>query len=277
MSRLFLFFALTYVLTWACFITVAARPMTPPVFQGLILLGAFAPAIIAISLSGLRDGLLGVGVLLRPALRWRVSFLYYVVALFFIAAIKLTVAVLIRVFSGSWPLFGKDSLPLILVAALTSTPFQAGEEIGWRGFALPQLTDRFGLAWASILLGAIWACWHLPQFYIREADTWHQSFPLYFLQVVAISVAMAWLWARTGYSLLLTMLFHAANNNFKDIVPSASQQPSGVFTFHSSLVGWLTVTLLWGAAAIFLLTMPKITKQRASKPHTQIPPVPELS
>lgn len=277
MKRLALFFALTYALTWVCFITVAARPMPPLLGQTLALAGASAPALAAIALTAHHDGAPGVRVLLRPAVRWRVPVFYYIFALFFIAVVKLIVAVLIRLSTAAWPAFGNHPLPLMLVATLISTPFQAGEEIGWRGLALPQLARHFGLAPASLVLGVIWACWHLPQFYIRQADTWRQSFPMYFLQVVAISVAMAWLWARTHQSLLLPMLFHAANNNFKDIVPSALPQPLGVFTFHASLVGWLTVAFLWAAAAVFLATMPKITRESANTDCPRNRPLPESS
>lgn len=264
MKRLSLFFALTYAVTWTCFFAVAVRPMQPLPRQTLVLLGAFAPGLMAIGLTALREGAPGVRRLVRPALRWRAAVSCYLFALFFVAVVKLTAALLVRLSSGAWPVFGKDPLPVLLVATLVSTPFQAGEEIGWRGLALPQLASRFGLAPASLLLGAIWACWHLPQFYIRQADTWHQSFPLYFLQVVALSVAIAWLWARAHHSLLLPMLFHAAGNNFKDLVPSALPQPLGVFTLHASRVGWLTVALLWSAAALFLTTMPKIARADAS-------------
>src|SRR5438045_7892958 len=94
-----------------------------------------------------------------------------------------------------------------------STPFQAGEELGWRGFALPRLGARLGLARASLLLGLAWALWHLPLFFVRDADTFGQSFVVYAVQVVAISVAMALLYVRTDGGLFLPMLFHSAVNN----------------------------------------------------------------
>jgi len=140
-----------------------------------------------------------------------------------------------------------------------STPVQAGEEIGWRGYALPRLAARFGLGRASILLGLLWGSWHLPQFFIPEADTYGQSFFVYVLQVTALSVAMAWLYARTNGSLLLVMLLHAAVNNAKDIVPSALPGADRTFGLSASLVAWLTVTLLWICAGYFLVRMPDRT------------------
>ena len=127
-------------------------------------------------------------------------------------------------------------------------------EIGWRGYALPGLMKRFGLARASVLLGAIWAVWHLPQFYIAGGDSYRQSFPVWALQVVALSVAFAWLFARSGGSLLLVMLFHSAINNTKDIVPSGMSEPPGVFSLEASPVSWLTTGLLWLCAAFMLVT-----------------------
>jgi membrane protease YdiL (CAAX protease family) len=183
---------------------------------------------------------------------------WYLFAASYIAAVKLVVALLHRLATGAWPRFGDFPWYVIPAAIIASTPFQAGEEIGWRGYALPRLAARFGLGRASILLGVIWACWHLPQFFIPEADTYRQSFLVFVLQVTALSVAMAWLYAHTNRSLLLLMLMHAAVNNSKDIVPSAVPGATNVFGLSTSVVAWLTVTVLWICAAYFLIHMPKM-------------------
>jgi membrane protease YdiL (CAAX protease family) len=174
-------------------------------------------------------------------------------------AIKLTAAVVHRVVTGAWPRFSSEPVYLMLAALLISTWVQAGEEIGWRGYALPRLTERFGLAQASVILGVVWATWHLPIFFFPVGDLLGQSFPMYLLQVTALSVAMAWLYWRTGGSLLLVMLFHAAVNNLKDIVPSATPGATNPLVLNASLVGWITVALLWIPAAYFLVQMRKIT------------------
>jgi len=251
------FFVLTYALMWACFITVAAAgiPVYAPLGGVLVLLGTFAPSLVALWLTARTEGEGGVRALLGGVLRWRVATRWYVFALAYIPAIKLTVALVHRLATGAWPRFGDEPWYAILAAISFSTPFQAGEEIGWRGYALPRLAARFGLGRASILLGLIWACWHLPQFFIPEADTYGQSFLVYVLQVTALSVAMAWLYARTNGSLLLVMLLHAAVNNAKDIVPSALLGATNTFGVSASLVAWLTVALLWMCAAYFLATM----------------------
>ena len=253
------FFLLSYAVTWTCFIWVAAAgiPTRSPLGALLILLGAFAPGLVALSLTARVDGGPGVRALVGRVLRWRVAWPWYLFAVGYIPAIKLCVALIHRLATGAWPQFGTDPWYVIPAAIAFSTPFQAGEEIGWRGYALPRLATRLGLARASLVLGVIWAVWHLPQFFIREGDTYGQSFFVFSLQVIALSVAMAWLYARSGGSLLLVMLMHAAVNNAKDIVPSAVQGADGTFTLSASFVAWLTVTLLWICAAWFLARMPK--------------------
>lgn len=260
MGALVRFFLLTYALMWACFFTVAAAriPASTPLGALLLYFGTFAPSIVALSLTARSEGGASVSALLRRVVQWRVGARWYVFALSYTVVVKLAVALIHRAATGAWPRFGDLPLYIIPVAIAFSTPVQAGEEIGWRGYVLPRLAERLGLAPASIVLGLIWGCWHLPQFFIREADTYGQSFFLFVLQVTALSVAMAWLYARTNGSLLLTMLLHAAVNNSKDIVPSATPGATNTFGFHASLVAWLTVTVLWICAAYFLVQMPKI-------------------
>jgi uncharacterized protein len=253
------FFVLTYAVTWTLFISVAAAaiPARRPPGALLVLLGAYAPSLVALWLTARAEGGQGIRTLLGRVLQWRVAAQWYLFAVGYIPAVKLTVALVHRVATGAWPRFGDEPWYVIPLAIAFSTPFQAGEEIGWRGYALPRLAIRFGLARASILLGLIWACWHLPQFFIPEADTYGQSFLVYVLQVTALSVAMAWLYVHTNGSLLPVMLMHSAVNNSKDIVPSALPGASSTFGLSASLVAWLAVTFLWICAAYFLARMPR--------------------
>ena len=269
-DTLLAFFLLTYAVMWASFFTVAlARvPVSSPLGIVLLRLGAYAPSLVAIWLTARAAGGGGVINLLSGVFKWRVPARYYVLAVAFIPVIKLTAALLQRLTSGTWPRMGSESLLLIPLAIAFSTPFQAGEEIGWRGYALPRLADRFGLRAASPLLGFIWALWHLPQFFIRDAAEFGQSFPLYVLQVTALGVAFAWLYARTHGSLLLVMLLHAATNNAKDIFPSATPGATNSFGVNASLLAWLTVALLWIAAGYFLVSMPKWTPTTISSPSS---------
>jgi len=261
------FFALTFTVTWAFFIAAVAISRTLPSgaplgagTQALILLGTFAPSFVAIGLTARAEGNAGVRALLSRLFLWQVRARWYVFAASYMVAIKLSAAVAYRLVSGQWPRFDLESWYLMVAATVFSTVIggQAGEEIGWRGYALPRLSARFGLGGASILLGVLWALWHLPLFYLRGADTYGQAFPTYLLQVTAISVAIAWLYWRTNGSLLLTMLMHAAINNTKDIVPSIARPAADPILPSASLISWLGVAMLWLAAGYFLIRMWKV-------------------
>lgn len=259
------FVALTFALTWALWALVLGAwngaheaAQVPPLLAlggPVFLAGVFAPGIVAVVLTAATDGRGGVRALLEPVTRWRVGLRFYAFALLLMPLTKLTVAVLHRVLVGAWPRLGETRPLLLLLATVLSTLGQAGEEIGWRGYLLPRLTTRTGLAAASVLTGAIWATWHLPLFFARGADTNGQSFPLYAVQVTSYSVALAWLYWRTGGSLLLTMFMHAAFNNLKDIVPSAAEQGASPFTLHGSAVFRLTIAVLSVVAVVLLVRM----------------------
>lgn len=256
------FFAITYAVSWTCFVAafvlahgvVPAAGLSLPV-SALGLIGTFAPSIVAVGLTARAEGAAGLQSLLGRLFRWRVGVRWYVFAAGYLAAIKIGVALVHRVAVGAWPRFGVEPWYLLAIAAVLSTPVQAGEEIGWRGYALPRLAARLGLGRASLLLGVVWALWHLPLFFVPGIDNYGQSFTIFALQVTAISVPMAWLYARTGGSLLLVMLMHGASNQTRNVVPSAVPGASDALALGAYLPAWLTVTLLWAAACAFLVRM----------------------
>jgi membrane protease YdiL (CAAX protease family) len=267
MRSLLKFFLLTFIVSWAFFAAAASisgwtfSPTSGPaaLSGALLFLGIIAPSLVALALTELIDGRAGTLALLRRVVEWRASIRWYVFAVGYMAVIKLTVVFLHRLATGAWPAFGQTAWYILAVAIIFSTPVQAGEEIGWRGYALPRLAKRYGVARASIALGVIWACWHLPFFLIPGADKSGQSFPIYLLSVTAISVAMAWLYWRADGSLLLTMLMHAAINHIIGIVPSPVSQGANPLALNASLVAWLTAALLWICAVYFLFSMRRAT------------------
>jgi hypothetical protein len=258
--RLAVYFPVTFVVSWSLWVaaTVISEGSTSPtvgiVGTVLFYLGVFAPALVAMALTRWNEGPAGVTSLIRPIFVWPGAVGWYLFAAGYMAAVKLAAATLHRLTAGDWPAFGHRAWYIMLVAVIFSTPVQAGEEIGWRGYALPRLAGRVGLGWASVILGAVWAAWHLPLFFLPSAETFGQSFVVYLLGVTALSVPMAWLYWRTG-SLLLTMLMHAAINNTKDIVPTPAAAPGSPFGLQASLLGWLVPLLLWVGAILFLILM----------------------
>lgn len=84
-----------------------------------------------------------------------------------------------------------------------------GEETGWRGYALPWLQKRSSPLVAALVLGAIWAAWHIP---LMGVEFRGQEIPAFLLSIMPASVVLAWIFNRTQESLLLPPLFHAIVN-----------------------------------------------------------------
>ena len=117
-ASLFLFFTLAFALMWILFLAVALIPIPArsPLGGGLILFGAFAPALAAVAVTYRTEGRASVVALLRRIVQWRVAAKYYVFALGFMVAIKLTAALIYRASTGSWPRFDTSQWYLMPVA-----------------------------------------------------------------------------------------------------------------------------------------------------------------
>jgi len=256
---LLLFFLIAFLFAWSLFIAanlLSANVQFSALSQLLVFIGAISPGLVAISLTAITKGSEDVKLLIRRISFKNTGAIWYVFAITFIASIKLLAALVFFLLYDSWPPLGTTPVYAMLFALPISALTQAGEEIGWRGYALPLMSKKFGLALSGILLGVIWAAWHLPLFYIPAADTFNQSFPVYLIQVTGLSVIMAWLLWKVNGNLLPLMVFHAAINNTKDIVPSASRASDSPFTLNASPIAWISLTLIWVAAvyAIYAMT-----------------------
>ena len=259
------YFVLTYAAAWACFGAAAllSRESDAAVTGWadfrvpLFLLGTITPSLVAIALVARDSGSAGVQALLRRLLEWRVGAQWYVFAIGFMLALKLAAAVTHRALTGEWPTFGMTPWFEIAIAVVLGTPLQAGEEIGWRGYALPRLAEKSGFARASLLLGVLWGAWHLPLFLIQGLGNSGQSFPMFVLGSTAISVAMAWLYANTRGSLLLAMLMHSAVNQTVGVVPTRLAAPadSPLTAIDTSAITLIFGALLVVSAICFLVRM----------------------
>lgn len=207
-----LFFLLSFMIAWSAW--YLAFTMHLP----LIVFGAFAPAMAALIVSYVQDREKGIANLLSALARTPSNIWLWAFAVGYTPALKLLAAVVYRFANRAWPPFGSESWFVIVAAVGFGAIFQVGEELGWRGYLLPALEKHMRLSTASLLLGVIWALWHLPFFVLPSSPMYKESLPDFIVQVVLLSVAFAWLYWRSGRSLLLVMLLHSSFNNSKDIV-----------------------------------------------------------
>ncbi len=233
-----IFFGLTFALSWAVWMPLALLQIEHPVYR----LGTFGPAIVALALTAAREGRAGLRDLGEKVLIWRVSVFWYLFSFFSTAVVALAAIRLHVLLGGKAGEFNDPAqlylvIPVVLYVLFTSV---VGEEIGWRGYALPRLQDRFGALGASLILGLVWGIWHLPLFWM--AGNFHQHIPvsLFLLQTTGFSVLYTWMWNNTRGSLLMPHLFHAASNTTLGVLPIL---PTAAYPATRPL--WLGVGLLW--------------------------------
>lgn len=147
MRPLLKFFLLTFAVSWIFWaawfgiskVLTPAHPAVSLLAGAVLLLGVFAPAIVALLLTEHAEGRAATLALLGRIFKWDVGWRWYLFALAYMPVVKLSVALVHRVIAGGWPRFGETPWYLMVAAIAVSTSAQAGEEIGWRGYALPRL------------------------------------------------------------------------------------------------------------------------------------------
>ena len=195
------FFVLAYALTWWVYPLLRISP-----FLGFF--GLLGPALAAMVVVSITEGKTGLKRLLGRVVRWRVGIGWYAVALGLPAVITLGAAGLHLILGAPTALrLGQLSIlePIIFVLVL-------GEELGWRGYALPRLLDGRSAVLASLILGVLWGFWHLPAFFIAGTPQYGLPFSAFLLLTVAYSVIFTWVYLRTRGSVLIATLLHGAIN-----------------------------------------------------------------
>lgn len=121
-----------------------------------------------------------------------------------------------------------------------------GEEVGWMGYAFEPMQTRMGALRAALVLGVIWALWHVPffVFFMPEPIVAGSQF----LMLVGNRVLVAWVFNNTGKSVFAAILFHAMDNTALVSLPDVNAiKPWGTVTLCGlTLVAAVAVTLLWG-------------------------------
>jgi membrane protease YdiL (CAAX protease family) len=209
---------------------------------------AFAPAIAALIVAFARGGRAGAASLLRAVGKWRFPPALYAVALFAIPAmmgISLTLSRLARETSGpATSLRPLSSLLMFALILVFGGPL--GEEIGWRGYALPALRARRFPILATITVALVWFLYHIPLFWIPGSA--QQQFPMgwFAFSLAAESFLMTWLYLASGESVIPSILLHASNNFSWWAVASVFPAALSSGTFGYAYMGLLAVA---GAAA----------------------------
>ena len=255
-------FAFTWFFWWLA--ALGAREVIPAL-PGLTVIGTFGPLVAAVILTAQESGRTGLRSLLSRILQWRVAPIWYAVALLGPLVITLTAMVLEVALLGVQPpslgvLIGE--LPSTVLTLLVNAVYMLifvtlGEEVGWRGYALPALQARYSALLASLILGVLWALWHLPVFFNPDTSYINLPFFLFLPFIVLVAVIMTWVFNSTGGSVLMAMFFHAVINSADElwkVLPEHSvRPPTAAEAAAASAHLYLMLTIVLGGAAIVLV------------------------
>jgi membrane protease YdiL (CAAX protease family) len=182
-------------------------------FEPLLIYASWTPniaAFIVIRLILQEKG--GIRKLLRDWGKWRVGFRWYVAAISPLFVSFLAVAIFL--------IFGGESIypmqpviaPLFISLVLSTITGAMGEELGWRGFLLSRFQRRFDSFLSSLIVGVIWALWHLP-LWLLPGFSWDAiPYWAFALGAISTSVLMTWVLNNTGGSLLMVSIIHLMMN-----------------------------------------------------------------
>ncbi len=258
--ELIAYFLMTFALSWAIQVPLALRALgvlstSPP--MGLHYVASFGPLVAALAVTLVSRGLAGCRELLGRVLRWRAPVRYYVFAVSPVVVFGVIVLGE-RLVTGERPALGVlgevdylGPLGVLPALALWMATFGLGEEVGWRGFALPRLQATRGALGASLVLGAFWAVWHLPAIVYR--DTYRELgwmvVPMLLCVATVGPVVYTWLFNGTRGSLVPVILFHGLFDFFS-VWPAAGALGPG-FVMTVLLVFWaVRVYKVYGAATL---------------------------
>ena len=202
----------------------------------------------ALILTYASQGKEGVSSLLRRSFSGRFKAIWWLVAILLWPAMQ-GISMLMAVYLGgdTPPEILLFSAPGSIVNPLLWAFFLGGplgEEMGWRGYALDRLQNKYNALTSSLILGVIWAFWHLP-LYLWPAASGREGMPfaLFFLNVLIQTPIYTWLYNNTKRSLWPVMIFHCFQNN---VIFNIFNMNSGVMYFGIVfLLAVILIVVIW--------------------------------
>jgi len=245
------FFLGAYAFTWSIWFPIMIafdRGMVDASGAVVVLfyLGGFGPLVSAAVVTHLTGGSLKRW--FSQVLRWRVAPRWWLAAV----GLPLVLYALMAVFHvllGGQLDWGEVN-PLASVPFVYLSIFLIGggnEELGWRGFALPYLQERYSALGSSLIIGIVWTVWHAPGGIVELGVVgWATDLPMYAIIVLGISIVTTVLYNSTGGSVLITMVFHAGVNGAQSLYPVVGMfTPTGELARFGAWAVLVVVLLAW--------------------------------
>jgi uncharacterized protein len=213
------------------------------------------PTLSAFIMTATTEGREGVRRLLGRLVLWRVGIQWYLFALLGVPLIMLLGTMVYSMELPNLAALGGPSYLLGYLASFALVTVLGGpllEEIGWRGFALPRMERLHGPLLASLILGVLWALWHLPEFLV---PSWAASsgggsilsIILFIVFAITVTVVITWVFNNTRASVLLAILVHSSIDTFT--IPLAAIFPAW------AIASALPLTIGFGVVAVALIVL----------------------
>jgi len=229
------FFVIAFAGTWIAFLplviaqnglglfsyTIPEIGPYPPSYRFAVLGALLGPTLASFTVTAITTGKVGIQQLLRRYALWRVGLRWYLLVLVGVPLFQLVCASIIlgiaplTALIQQWPLYFTTFLPNLLIIVVA---VQIWEEGGWSGYAVPNLQKRFGALRTALILGPLWALWHLPAFFVPGqifdqkvgAITMIVQMVLMIIVAILTRILMTWVFNNTKGSILIAILLHAA-------------------------------------------------------------------
>jgi membrane protease YdiL (CAAX protease family) len=243
-----LFFAIACAFSWIVWLfpLLSAKgiiPLPPSAKVPLLMLGAFGPFVAAFVMLYAGGGTSAMVAFARRALRYRLPFACLVASLLLFPLLAFLAATIWATQGGPPVAIGVSlgHVPmLLLVLFFLGGSFQ--EEFGW-AYAIDRLGQRFALLPATIVLGLIWGCWHLPLFFITGLSQSFMPFWAFIVLTVSVRVIYVWAYEAAQKSILATLVFHTSLNFSFNVFTLLQSVP------HGNENGFVDLALLSALAA----------------------------
>lgn len=215
LAQPWIYFLATYAWTWFFFgiayLMGVSAESGNTVGVVLVLLALSGPAVMGIAFVYLALNKEGQKDYWRRILDFkRISFKFYLIIFLLIPALSILAAIL----SGYWNVYSfSHKLPSLYLTILSVPLVPVLEELGWRGYVLDRLQEKYSALRSSLILGALWGPWHLPVFFLQGSIFGLMPFAsltfwLYMFHAVVISFYFTWIYNNTARSTLSAILLH---------------------------------------------------------------------
>jgi membrane protease YdiL (CAAX protease family) len=252
------YFLLAFGFSWLMFLPgplmyYGVISLSDDAVRSLAIAGLLGPILSGFIMTAVTEGRPGIARLLRRMVCWRVGIRWYVFALVGLP-VTMVLATFIRPGASesldiSAERFFLDYLRAFISMVLIGGPLF--EEPGWTGFAQPRLQRLCGPLIGGLILGSLWALWHLPGFLIPSQDVTDipprgtvLDFIVFALALVGLRLIIIWVVNNTRNSVFMAILVHASWNTF--------YSAALIRLFHSPIVLGSYLNLAIAACALAL-------------------------